>query len=429
MRARLRPMASNARYSRSNAASARAVSCASNRQARTVRACEKLSVSSDAASPMRSCMPPELRRMRWPMRWMGRAASGYRQAAIRLSSQSRYSIEATSPTTVTESASPLTAPGHRLADGGGVGGEACGERGRCLALHPGEVGVRQVGEHAQLQAADGPQHDLLRRHALEVLRERLNGGDGQDQQWHLVEDPGVLVLEHVDRPVDQDRVQRLGAGHEQRGGDHRRQLAPLLGHMLAPQAPDEREGVAGGLHGRGYRARASQWPVSIPRRLGPADDRQSLATARFPMACSGRPSLAGWRPSSSGRAAPDRESSRSIVRMSPSNIGRGPPAIKTGGVASPPDWRARSRSVDPTPLSRFRLTPSIIGSSRSWRCTTKDPRQVQPANSSSSNSKTLYFLMNLHTTQFASNIFLSSDTFRRERSTSPRTAYVSQNFT
>ena len=46
--------------------------------------------------------------MRLPMRWIGTAASGYSAAAIRLSSQSRYSIEPTRPITVTASATPLT---------------------------------------------------------------------------------------------------------------------------------------------------------------------------------------------------------------------------------------------------------------------------------------------------------------------------------
>ena len=92
-----------------NAASARSVSTASRRYARTVRACAKLSFSIAAASPMRSCMPPDARRIRCPIFWIGTAASGYRAAAIRLSSQSRYSIEAISPTTVMASAIPFTA--------------------------------------------------------------------------------------------------------------------------------------------------------------------------------------------------------------------------------------------------------------------------------------------------------------------------------
>ena len=53
--------------------------------------------------------------------------------------------------------------GQRLADDRGVGGEAGGELGRGLALHAGEVGVREVGEHAALQLADHQQHDLLDR--------------------------------------------------------------------------------------------------------------------------------------------------------------------------------------------------------------------------------------------------------------------------
>ncbi len=108
MRARERFICISARYSLPKAARARAVSCASSRQARTVRACAKLSFRSADSSPMRSCMPPEALRMRRPMRWIGTAASGYSAAAIRLSSQSSQSIEATSPTSVTASARPLT---------------------------------------------------------------------------------------------------------------------------------------------------------------------------------------------------------------------------------------------------------------------------------------------------------------------------------
>ena len=43
------------------------------------------------------------------MRWIGSAASGSSTAAIRLSTQSTYSIDATSPTMVTASATPFTA--------------------------------------------------------------------------------------------------------------------------------------------------------------------------------------------------------------------------------------------------------------------------------------------------------------------------------
>ena len=43
------------------------------------------------------------------MFWIGTAASGYIAAAITVSSQSRYSIDATRPTTVTASAMPFTA--------------------------------------------------------------------------------------------------------------------------------------------------------------------------------------------------------------------------------------------------------------------------------------------------------------------------------
>ena len=71
-----------------------------------MRAWVKLSVSMAAASPIRSCIPPEARRMRLPMRCMGRAASGYRQAAIRLNTQSSHSMEATRPITVIPFATP-----------------------------------------------------------------------------------------------------------------------------------------------------------------------------------------------------------------------------------------------------------------------------------------------------------------------------------
>ncbi len=53
-----------------------------------MRAWAKLSFSIAAASPIRSCMPLEARRMRRPRRWIGTAATGSSTAAIRLSIQS-----------------------------------------------------------------------------------------------------------------------------------------------------------------------------------------------------------------------------------------------------------------------------------------------------------------------------------------------------
>ncbi len=74
-----------------------------------MRAWAKLSLSRVAVSPICSCMPPEARRTRLPMRWIGTAATGYSSAAIRLSSQSMYSIVATRLTTVMLSPPALTA--------------------------------------------------------------------------------------------------------------------------------------------------------------------------------------------------------------------------------------------------------------------------------------------------------------------------------
>ena len=87
-RERLRVICISARYMSWNACRARAVSTASSRYARTVRACAKLWCSSAAVSPSRSCIPPEARRMRLPSFPIGTAASGYISAAIRHSAQS-----------------------------------------------------------------------------------------------------------------------------------------------------------------------------------------------------------------------------------------------------------------------------------------------------------------------------------------------------
>ena len=58
---------------------------------------------------MVSCMPPEARRILLPIRCTGMPASGYRNAAIRLSFQSMAIIVTTSPTTVAASATAFTA--------------------------------------------------------------------------------------------------------------------------------------------------------------------------------------------------------------------------------------------------------------------------------------------------------------------------------
>ncbi len=88
---------------------ARRVSACSSRYTRTLRAWAKLSFNSVAVVPICSCMPPDARRTRRPMRWIGTAASGYSRAAIRLSSQSMTNMPTTSPTTVTASPSEFTA--------------------------------------------------------------------------------------------------------------------------------------------------------------------------------------------------------------------------------------------------------------------------------------------------------------------------------
>ena len=74
-----------------------------------MRAWAKLSFSIAAASPMRSCIPPEARRIRWPIRCTGIPASGYSTAAIRLSFQSMVIIVITRPTSVAASATAFTA--------------------------------------------------------------------------------------------------------------------------------------------------------------------------------------------------------------------------------------------------------------------------------------------------------------------------------
>ena len=87
-RERLWVMFSSVRYSAPNPSPARLVSASSSRYALTVRAWAKLSVSIAAVAPIRSCIPPEARRTRLPMRWIGTAASGYSSAANSDSSQS-----------------------------------------------------------------------------------------------------------------------------------------------------------------------------------------------------------------------------------------------------------------------------------------------------------------------------------------------------
>ena len=89
-------------------------------------------------------------------------------AAIRLSDQSSHSIEMINPATVMALATPAHRPGERLADDGGIGGEARGQLGRRLALHPRQVCPRQVLEHPHLQLAYHAQHQALREHSLPV---------------------------------------------------------------------------------------------------------------------------------------------------------------------------------------------------------------------------------------------------------------------
>ena len=112
---------------------------------------------------------------------------------------------------VTPSRTPLTARVSASRMMRGVGGEAGGELRRRLALDLGQVGARQVGEHALLQLADHQQHELLDQHGLAVLRRRLGRGDDHHQHRHLVQDALVAGDEHGDRAVDHHRVERRSA--------------------------------------------------------------------------------------------------------------------------------------------------------------------------------------------------------------------------
>ena len=185
-------------------------------------------------------MPPEARRTRRPRRWIGTAANGYSAAAIRLSSQSRYTIEATSPITVTSVGDAIHRTGQRLANHRGVGGETRGELRRGLALHPRQVGMREMGEHPGLQRADHQQNNLLDLHVLEVLRQRLDRGHRDDQRGKLVENPPVAGGKHLEGVVDHHRIKRRGAGHQQSEHQDQQQTRLVVADMLAPQPAKQR---------------------------------------------------------------------------------------------------------------------------------------------------------------------------------------------
>ena len=164
--------------------------------------------------------------------------------------------------------------GQRVADDGGIGGEAGGELRRRLPLQPCQVGAREMGEHAALQLADHQQHDLLHLHVLEVLRRRLDRGDGNHQRGNLVQDAPVAVGEHLECVVDHHRIQRGGAGHQAGQHQHQRQARFVMADMLAPQPAKQRarrvapgcEVTAGcdGIHGQRVISRGVELPARRP---------------------------------------------------------------------------------------------------------------------------------------------------------------------
>jgi hypothetical protein len=130
---------------------------------------------------------------------------------------------------------PVHRAGQRLADHRGVGGEARSKLGRRLTLDPGQVGARQMGEHAALQLTDHQQDDLLDLHVLEILRQRLHRGHGDDQRRELVENPPVVLGEHLEGVIDHHRIQRGGTGHQQRQQQDQQEPRLVMPDVLTPQ--------------------------------------------------------------------------------------------------------------------------------------------------------------------------------------------------
>ena len=69
-----------------------------------------------------------------------------------------------------------------------------------------------------------------------VLRRRLEGGDNHDDDRDLVQDPLVARDEHLDRPVDHDRIEPGQAGDKGGEQENDEKATAMMPQMFPPQA-------------------------------------------------------------------------------------------------------------------------------------------------------------------------------------------------
>ena len=171
-----------------------------------------------------------------------------------------------------------------------------------------------------------------------------------DQGRDLVEDAPVAVGEHLEGVVDHHRIQRRGAGHQQRsapapaagaacGGGRARATAGRAARAWSRAASSARPGRRG-VHAAPCISRAMGWPA--PRQFGAAGRRRRRRSRR-PATSAARRAAARRRAAPAARRAP------ATSRPSSGNTGRGSAASRARSAAqsgaAPPASQRRSISI------------------------------------------------------------------------------------